>query len=83
VSHESLCPIAPRLLSVPCSSAACERNRSSFGLIHTKLRNKLLYNMVEKLVTIRSNLSISQAKKKQHSKLKTIIEKENLDLNNQ
>jgi len=74
--HESLCPIASRLLSVPCSSAACERNWSSFGLIRTKLRNKLLHNRVEKLVAIRSNLSISQAKKKKHSNLTTIVEED-------
>lgn len=80
-SNEPLCPIASRLLSVPCSSAACERNWSSFGLIHTKLRNKLLSGRVEKLVAIRSNLNISQrvqTKKKIHKSMLTpIVEKEN------
>ena len=73
-SNEPLCPIASRLLSVPCSSAACERNWSSFGLIHTKLRNKLLSGRVEKLVAIRSNLNIGQrghSKKKIHKSIVT------------
>jgi len=49
-------------------------------LIHSKLRNKLLHSRVEKLFAIRSNLSISVAKKKQNnSKLTTTVEEENMD----
>lgn len=53
---QSLNPLASRLLQVPPTSAASERNWSAFGNVHTKLRNRLSTANVEKLVAIRWNL---------------------------
>ena len=50
VSNE-LCEIAIRLLSLTSSSAAIERIFSSFGLIVTKLRNRLGTEKAAKLVS--------------------------------
>jgi hypothetical protein len=55
---QPLNPLASRLLQVPPTSAACERNWSAFGNIHTKLRNRLTTGNVEKLVAIRWNLDL-------------------------
>jgi hAT family C-terminal dimerisation region len=38
-----------------CSTASCERNFSTFGFIHSKLRNKLSEQSVRKLVYIKTN----------------------------
>ena len=48
--------LALRVLSQDCSSGACERNWSSYSLIHTKLRNKLSTKQLEILVYCRANL---------------------------
>lgn len=53
-----LSTIAVRLLSVPPSSAASERNWSLFGRTHTKDRNRLLPERLNKLIYIRSNLHL-------------------------
>ncbi|CAG8628838.1 2135_t:CDS:2 [Dentiscutata erythropus] len=50
--------IALRILSIPPTSAACERNWSTFGFIHNKLRNRLNDPKVEKCVYIQWNLRI-------------------------
>lgn len=47
--------IAVRVFSMSASSAASERNFSSFGFIHSKLRNCLSEESVEKLVFIKTN----------------------------
>uniref|UniRef100_U9TXR5 HAT C-terminal dimerisation domain-containing protein n=1 Tax=Rhizophagus irregularis (strain DAOM 181602 / DAOM 197198 / MUCL 43194) TaxID=747089 RepID=U9TXR5_RHIID len=44
-----LSDIAIQILSIPATSAASERNWSTFGFIHSKLRNKLHEKRVEKL----------------------------------
>ena len=46
----SLSAIAIRILSQTSSSSACERNWSTFALIHTKQRNFLAYFKFEQLV---------------------------------
>ena len=46
----SLCMLARKLLVMPASSAAIERIFSNFGLIQTKLRNKLGIQKWGKLV---------------------------------
>ncbi|KAK2662849.1 hypothetical protein Ddye_001423 [Dipteronia dyeriana] len=46
----SLRAIAVRILSQTSSSSACERNWSTFALIHTKQRNRLAYSKLEQLV---------------------------------
>ena len=47
--------LATRVFSMASSSAASERNFSSFGFIHTKLRNRLCPEKVAKLVYIKTN----------------------------
>jgi hypothetical protein len=40
------------------SSSGCERNWSTFTLVHTKLRNWLSYDKLHKLVYVRYNLKV-------------------------
>eukprot|EP00253_Pinus_taeda_P004506 PITA_04506 len=47
---------AIRVLSQPCNTSACERNWLVFGHIHSKKRNKLEHERLEKLVFIYYNL---------------------------
>ena len=48
--------IAVKLFSIAASTASSERNFSTMGFIHSKLRNALRQGSVEKLVFIKSNL---------------------------
>lgn len=50
--------ICVKLFSMATSSAASERNFSTMGFIHSKLRNSLGTQSVEKLVYIKSNYPI-------------------------
>eukprot|EP00253_Pinus_taeda_P002869 PITA_02869 len=43
---------AIRVLSQPCSASSCERNWSMFDHIHSKKRNRLEHERLEKLVSI-------------------------------
>ena len=52
-----LSSVAIRILSIPATSAASERNWSTFGFIHSKLRNRLHEERVEKIVYLFWNLS--------------------------
>ncbi len=45
-----------RLFNMATSNAASERNFSTMGFIHSKLRNSLSAKIVEKLVFIKSNM---------------------------
>jgi len=56
-----LSDIAIRILSIPATSAASERNWSTFGFIHSKLRNRLHEKRVEKIVYLFWNLRILRA----------------------
>jgi hAT family C-terminal dimerisation region len=47
--------LAKRVFGLVASSAASERNFSTFGFIHSKLRNSLSPEAVEKLVYIKTN----------------------------
>ena len=47
--------IALKLFYLSCTTAASERNFSTFGLVHTKTRNALLDEKVAKLVYIKTN----------------------------
>jgi hypothetical protein len=49
--------IAVKIFSLATSSPASERNFSTFGFIHSKLRNSLSSQSVEKLVFIKTNLN--------------------------
>ena len=50
--------IAMRILSQTASSSGCERNWSTFALIHTKVRNRLNYEKLEKLVFAQYNMRL-------------------------
>ncbi|MQL76561.1 hypothetical protein Taro_008954 [Colocasia esculenta] len=42
--------VAVKILSQTSSSSGCERNWSTFALIHTKVRNRLSYRRLDNLV---------------------------------
>jgi len=46
------------VLSQDCSSAASERNWSTFGLVQTKKRNRLSFSRLKKLVFIQENMKM-------------------------
>ena len=50
--------IAIRILSQTASSSGCERNWSTFNLIHSKRRNRLEHERLEKLVFVHYNLHL-------------------------
>jgi hypothetical protein len=50
--------LALQIVSQCCSSSGCECNWSTFALIHTKVRNKLSYKKLHKLVYVNYNLHI-------------------------
>jgi len=50
--------VALKILSILATSAASKRNWSAFSFIHTKLRNQLYNERVEKIVFIYWNLKI-------------------------
>ena len=49
------------LLMQDCSAGACERNWSSYSLIHTKIRNRLSTSQFEKLVYYRANMRLMRS----------------------
>lgn len=49
---------AMRICSQCISSSGCERNWSAFALVHTKQRNRLLYDKLDKLVSVCYNLKV-------------------------
>ena len=53
-----LSAIARQVLSIPSTSAASEQNWSSFGFIHSKLRNRLDNSKVEKCVYLYWNMRV-------------------------
>ncbi|XP_040076165.1 zinc finger BED domain-containing protein 4-like [Ixodes scapularis] len=75
-ASEPLAPIACRLLQVPPSSAACERNWSKFSGVHTKSRNRLKGHRVQKLVFVRSNLELRSPDLKYHDGDDSSVESE-------
>ena len=57
-STPTLTKLATRLVSQCASSSGCERNWSTFAFIHTKVRNRLTFKKLHKLVYVNYNLSI-------------------------
>ncbi|TKC13318.1 DUF domain-containing protein [Robertmurraya kyonggiensis] len=53
--------LALRLVSQCCSSSGCERNWSTFALLHTKVRNRLSHKKLNKLVYVNYNLRLRLA----------------------
>ena len=50
--------LALKVLSQTASSSACERNWSTFALIHTKERNRLAYPRLQQLVFCYYNMKL-------------------------
>ena len=50
--------LAMGLVSPCCSSSGCERNWSTFALLHTKVRNRLLHKKLNKLIYVNYNLHL-------------------------
>ncbi|XP_073269387.1 uncharacterized protein [Primulina huaijiensis] len=50
--------LAIKVLSQTCSSSGCERNWSTWSLIHTKLRNRLAIEKLHKLVYVHYNMRL-------------------------
>ena len=50
--------VTRRLLSQCAASSGCERNWSTFAYIHTKLRNRLSHQKLDKLVFVNYNLRL-------------------------
>lgn len=67
--------LALRILSQGTCASPCERNWSTFSLIHTKKRNRLLPSHTEKLVYIHTNLRlIAKIKERGYEKLEVTLE---------
>lgn len=62
-SAPELCKVAIRILSIPSSSAASERNWSAFSYIQEKKRARLTNERIFKLVYIYSNYKLSRPRK--------------------
>ena len=56
--YPELQEFARRIVSQCMSSSGCERNWSTFALVHTKLRNRLSYDKLHKLVYVHYNLKL-------------------------
>nr|XP_009600221.1 uncharacterized protein LOC104095736 [Nicotiana tomentosiformis] len=59
--------LAYKLLSQPASSSCCERNWSTFSLIHSIKRNKLATSRAEDLVFIHYNLRLLSRRKEKYT----------------
>lgn len=67
--------LALRVLSQGTCASPCERNWSTFSLIHTKRRNKLLPKNTEMLVFIHTNLRlISKIKERGYEKVEVTLD---------
>jgi hypothetical protein len=60
-TYPTLCEIIIRLFNIPTSSAAAERVWSIFDFIHTKKRNRLCMEKVDKLAYIYQNSALLDA----------------------
>jgi hypothetical protein len=50
--------LAKLIVSQCCLSSGCEQNWSTFALVHTKLRNRIGYEKLHKLVYLHYNLEL-------------------------
>jgi hypothetical protein len=57
-STPALQKLVIRLISQCASTTGCQRNWSTFAFIHTKVRNRLTYEKLHKLVYVNYNLRI-------------------------
>lgn len=58
IKHPTLARLAIKLLKIPASSAQIERCFSSWGLVHTSIRNRLTFDRSQKLLQIYSSLRL-------------------------
>ncbi|KAJ9680166.1 hypothetical protein PVL29_019454 [Vitis rotundifolia] len=70
--------LAIKVLSQTASSSACERNWSTFALIHTKQRNRLAYSKLEQLVFCYYNMKLKL--RDMEAENDRVAEKDYLDL---
>ncbi|RVW52185.1 hypothetical protein CK203_077864 [Vitis vinifera] len=70
--------LAIKVLSQTASSSACERNWSTFALIHTKQRNRLAYPMLQQLVFCYYNMKLKI--RDMEAEQDKVAEKDYLDL---
>ena len=70
--------LAIKILSQTASSLACEKNWSTFALIHTKQRNQLAYPRLQQLVFCYSNMKLKI--RYMQAKTDKVAEKNYLDL---
>ncbi|CAL2230049.1 unnamed protein product [Prunus armeniaca] len=71
--------IAMRILSqTASSSSACERNWSTFALIHTKQRNRLAYTRLEKIVFCYYNMKLKL--RDEDAEMNKVAENDYIDL---
>ncbi|RVW30873.1 hypothetical protein CK203_110515 [Vitis vinifera] len=59
-STQELQKFVIRVLSLTCSASGCERNWSTFELIHTKKRNRLEHQRLNALVYVRYNTRLRE-----------------------
>ncbi|XP_058741037.1 uncharacterized protein LOC131613381 [Vicia villosa] len=65
--HPELQWFALRVLSLTCSSSGCERNWRTFERVHTKKRNHLKQNTMNKVVFVMTNSKLGKKKNKRKS----------------
>ena len=71
----NLMKLAIRVLSQGSSASACERNWSTFSLLHTRRRNRLSPCHVEKLVYLHTNLRLlKRIKERRYTPLEITME---------
>ncbi|CAH1447122.1 unnamed protein product [Lactuca virosa] len=64
-STPHLTKIAMRILSLTSSSSGCERNWSTFEVVHTKKRNRLETSRLNNLVYVQFNANLMEKKQKE------------------
>ncbi|CAG8814066.1 39420_t:CDS:1, partial [Gigaspora margarita] len=68
-----LCKITLRILTIPSSSAASERNWSNFSYIHDKKRSQLTPQRILKLVYIYTNYKLTCPKLKSFNMIEATV----------
>ncbi|CAG8749868.1 10712_t:CDS:1 [Gigaspora rosea] len=72
-SASEQCKVASRILNIPSSSAAAERNWSNFSYIHDKKRSRLTLPRVLKLVYIYSNYKLTRPKSESKDLIEAVL----------
>jgi len=74
----NLSRLAVRVLSQTVSSSNCERNWTTFTLIHTRPRNRLTMERLEKLVFVHYNMRLRQRTLKRKTTEQELIDLDNI-----